>query len=589
MSCIVPHPGPSRFPNPGEIVIAMDSAEEKPLEQRGQLRVVSPEEPRAALLNRIAARIQAGAGDDELNLWKTMVLSVTAHFKIATSNDELLFQSMQLREHLVVDYQAMARTARQWCYLIHQIHADIGGNLKEKDLADHIRVNVTLSDATEAITDNFIRCALWVHKQLLSCRELVHLIETSEDMYGQGSPYNSVAKLHLFAQKTKSTASCAWVFASINDACASGMYPPNTFTVRSLKGEASNKGFIDVMLFKGDIRVYMLSEYLDKRAFASAAKEKIRAVFSNHATYRAHVGFPEQTMLQELTWQNNWPPSTMQAFKLIEDLVFGREYDAVLRGALRRGKSASEVLEMERVCDLVSQIDEDLAAERQQAPAPAQPTEDSDNSEVDDKLHASRMDDIIEIRGATLDDQTKVELAKFQAEAVRLSQTLRFVTEPKSAAQVADEIRQSEPEQGDGADAQKWTVVLYDTPVSGESITNPRTRKPPLRAHYTKMMRGVVDAFSQAGPRNTELRDKVIFILSNGGKEGDSEISVRGSGPNSAGHTLASVCFFFFGLRCSLAGPGLKDAGNWAIIGAECLPVATESLIWCSRRLPFSE
>ena len=85
----------------------------------------------------------------------------------------------------------------------------------------------------------------------------------------------------------------------------------------------------------------------------------------------------------------------------------------MLEGAWRRGKSALEGLEMERVCDKVSQIDDDLAAGGQQAPAPAQPTEDSDNSEVDDKLHASRMDDIIEIRGATLDDQTKVELAKF--------------------------------------------------------------------------------------------------------------------------------------------------------------------------------
>lgn len=504
-------------------MIAVADPESKPIDQRGSLQVLSPEEPRAALLQRIAMRIDAGAHNDELELWKTMLRTVTAHFKVVDTDEGRIFESMQLREHLVVDYQAMARTARQWCHLIHQIYVDKGSSMKDAELANFIRTHVALSDSTEAVTDNFIKSALMVYRSLLVNKAHVALLEASEDLYGMSSPYNSVAKLALLATKVRTPDLLTWVLGSINDSCRSGDYPPNSFTFRALKGEGSNKGFIDVLLLKHELLKFLLCNFLDDRKFSHTVKEKMRAVFTSHMTYRAHVGYPtDDTGKCDLSWQNSWPPTSMAAFKLIEDLVYSRDYDSVIRSAIRRGKAVHEILEMEKVCDMVAQLDEELTTERAaQAPEPECPKASVEDS--DDERDLALFDGIVTGKDWNGKDETKAELLKFRDDAKRMSLTLRFVTEPNSSNQVTTEIRQSIPVPGDDTtSATGWTVVVYDTPVSGESITNPRTRKPPLRSHYSKMMRGAVDAFSSHQGQKIELNSNVVFIISNGGKDGDA-------------------------------------------------------------------
>jgi len=62
----------------------------------------------------------------------------------------------------------------------------------------------------------------------------------------------------------------------------------------------------------------------------------------------------------------------------------------------------------------------------------------------------------------------------------------------------------------------RYTVVFYDTGCSGEAITNPSTRKPPLRNHYNKHMDAIVGGFCADGKFPTNL---VIFLF-NAGKDG---------------------------------------------------------------------
>ena len=117
------------------------------------------------------------------------------------------------------------------------------------------------------------------------------------------------------------------------------------------------------MILKYDLRKYLVSEFLDSRKFCSAAKEKMRQVFANHQTYRQHFGFPSSTGKLDISWQDTWAPSTMQVSKFIEDMIFGKEYDAALRGALRSKTECAEILDLEKFSEVVSQIDEDLEAE----------------------------------------------------------------------------------------------------------------------------------------------------------------------------------------------------------------------------------
>ena len=99
---------------PGEIVVCAEGSQDDPLAAKGGLTAISPEEVRAALLERIAERINAGGGSDELEQWKLMLLKTSFHFVAISAAEQIMSQAMQLREHLIVDYSAMARTARQW-------------------------------------------------------------------------------------------------------------------------------------------------------------------------------------------------------------------------------------------------------------------------------------------------------------------------------------------------------------------------------------------------------------------------------------------------------------------------------------------
>jgi len=73
-----------------------------------------------------------------------------------------------------------------------------------------------------------------------------------------------------------------------------------------------------------------------------------------------------------------------------------------------------------------------------------------------------------------------------------------------------DQVQKSE----ESASA-KITLVVYDVLLSGESVTNPKTRKPPLRSHYHKMLSSVL-----AINGGKELDENFVFIIFNGGKEG---------------------------------------------------------------------
>ena len=108
-------------------------------------------------------------------------------------------------------------------------------------------------------------------------------------------------------------------------------------------------------------------------------------------------------------------------------------------------------------------------------------------------------------------EEHKEQLAKWRTEAKRLVQGVRIVPEPPSPAGIKAEL---EKQKISGDSKRNLDLVFYDVCVSGECITNPKTRKPPLRPHYAKMISGVLTFYGDEIPEN------VIFVVCNGGKEG---------------------------------------------------------------------
>jgi len=102
---------------PHTIIISL-KAGERPLDKRGALCAVSPEEMRHAMMAAIARDISNGVESEVLEEWRRKALSCTATFQAHASEAERCRVAMQLRENLANDHETMSRTQLQRVYEI---------------------------------------------------------------------------------------------------------------------------------------------------------------------------------------------------------------------------------------------------------------------------------------------------------------------------------------------------------------------------------------------------------------------------------------------------------------------------------------
>ena len=79
----------------------------------GKLRRVSPEECEAALLLAIADRIKAGATSAELAHWRKIMLTVEIQYEYLATADDLYFRAVNIRRAVIVQNEALVRSAMQ--------------------------------------------------------------------------------------------------------------------------------------------------------------------------------------------------------------------------------------------------------------------------------------------------------------------------------------------------------------------------------------------------------------------------------------------------------------------------------------------
>ena len=102
---------------PHNIIISL-KAGERPLDKRGALCAVSPEEVRHAMMAAIARDIMNGVGSGVLEEWCHKALSCTATFQAHATEAERCRVATQLRENMANNHETMSRTQLQRVYEI---------------------------------------------------------------------------------------------------------------------------------------------------------------------------------------------------------------------------------------------------------------------------------------------------------------------------------------------------------------------------------------------------------------------------------------------------------------------------------------
>jgi hypothetical protein len=218
---------------------------------KGGLQAVSPDEVIHALLLKIASDIDDGVEDDRLHAWAKVCLTVSFIWKDLPSDDDKFWESVRLREHLVVDYNGMARSAIQRVFELaafRSTHEKRLGKLSHGDVLRLYRENVDFAKTGEEFTENFVKNAALVHAGLLQVREVHDALLAAEESWGKDSPFNSVLKLMLLLNKVRDIAKenpkrdlnqqLLWVILGISDMVHARIMFASELGKRQIQGEA---------------------------------------------------------------------------------------------------------------------------------------------------------------------------------------------------------------------------------------------------------------------------------------------------------------------------------------------------------------
>ena len=164
---------------PHAIIISL-KAGERPVDERGALCAVSPEEMRHAMMAALARDISNGVESEVWEEWRRKALSCTATFQVHASEAERCRVAMQLREKLANDHETMSRTQLQRVYEV-VFFRDQYAKTHGRDQATAANIaaeygKVRMAKGREKISKSFVDTALTIHARLLSIPEAERLL-----------------------------------------------------------------------------------------------------------------------------------------------------------------------------------------------------------------------------------------------------------------------------------------------------------------------------------------------------------------------------------------------------------------------------
>lgn len=147
--------------------------------------------------------------------------------------------------------------------------------------------------------------------------------------------------------QAKTPSNIEWVVNMLSDFLRSGALSPEQLGVRALDGKlagAGGKGLVDLLVYKLELRHYFAGAGLAKFAWPEPIKARMRAVTQTIDAFRESSGYAYAPDFKKvsLSWRAGWSKSASDYFQtFFESVVFGYEYDHVLRACMKARKDAS--------------------------------------------------------------------------------------------------------------------------------------------------------------------------------------------------------------------------------------------------------
>jgi len=432
-----------------------------------------------------------------------------------------LINSVNFREELVTDYSEMSRTGLQNVLEManFKVNAEAlnGGEMSAQRVANACKERAKLSDHSEPITDTMVDRCLKVHARALQIPSVYESIVKCEEHFGVKSQWHWVSNMHCVIDSARSPKTIAWVFDCVSDGLTRGIYGVDSCTQRWLVGEKGSRGMVEVFVAKLSLKDYLLGTCLDWMDMTATMKQKARNALANHDSYSTSVAPRPGEGDADLSWQVGMTSSMLTMTHLIESLVYSDEHDGVLKSTMKTHKAAPDIMSVSSLKAVHAEILEARKTEKDAETASAGPSASMAGDGACDKPPAGPVAHTVGEGSGTVEHGPSArQLAERKVRA-----HIRLITETSTEASLANALRDTPAVQCRPSTSTKFTAIVYDVLASGECLTQPHLRTPPLREpHLNRLVRGAVRALSE----DESLPGNVQWVMFDGGHGGHERV-----------------------------------------------------------------
>ena len=417
-------------------------------------------------------------------------------------------------------------STRQWIYDVVGYKTfkekELSKSLSNAQVAVYYGEKMKYARSTEKISNAFVDCALTVYSRVLKLPDARKQLEwADENMMGKSPWAKSIYALQALVDRGRTPDRISWALCGLTDLYRMEQINIGEFTVGKLRDQ--RKSYIEVLNLKGDLKMHLLSKWLPSLGLPDGHTEQMQMVFADFRSVRQHMTAYPGDQIAARTWIIGWPESSLAAVEVLEDMVYTCQWDVRFKDAIRSKAKLEEFLEYESVQSAMSRVKDMRTKERPvsgtagdgctghrdgvEAAAPAVAASVADELPAAPGFH-----------GMTTDEQNYWEHYIDK----QLRTYVHLIPDNKSTSDLEQAIRQSAMSNIRG-DPTGMVLYYWDVKMSGESVTRPELRIPPMRdTNYHRMVRTVVSARGPVGGPAT-LRSGEIAILLDGGRQGNTQ------------------------------------------------------------------
>ena len=188
-----------------------------------------------------------------------------------------------------------------------------------------------------------------IFSKLHSDQIVCEIVQKQEALKGSDSCFNSLVKLEKLAQRPTCVASRRFIFQLIDDMLCHGILKDEDLSKKDMIGGSGNVGLIHLFEFKWRSLTYIL----DIMCVQAKLKDKDRVLLKERLQDPKSA---RENTVESVGWQAALSKSSLEALSYVQEVVFMKTYDNLIKQAMKPNSHPEILSEVETLQEMWKQV-----------------------------------------------------------------------------------------------------------------------------------------------------------------------------------------------------------------------------------------